>query len=81
MKRQILHESIDIFPTHRDNYLLSRWVFGCHHDIWLWFALAIDNAVYLVDLFGTEGWESFLNFKYFQCVDERFECYELKSLE
>jgi len=34
--------------------------------------LTIDNAVYLVDLFGTQKWESFLYFEYFQCVDRWF---------
>ena len=37
--------------------MFSRWTFGCHLDVWLWFALSIDNAVYLVDFTGIKRWK------------------------
>jgi len=68
MKRQALHERIDIVPAHRNNYLFSRRTFGCHLDTWFWFGLAIDNVINLVNLLSVEGREHFFDFQYFQRV-------------
>jgi len=72
MKRQALHERIDIVPAHRNNYLFPRRIFGHHLDMRFWFGLAIDNVINLVNLLSIEEREHFFDFQYFRCVVGHF---------
>ena len=71
MKEQIFHEDTNVVAAHWNNDLFLRETLSCHLDMWLWFRVAFDNVIDLIDLLSIESQECFLDLEDFRSVCHR----------